>query len=170
MTTQSNQSEHWFAVQVTPRHEKIVATLLEFKGCVQFLPTYKAKRQWSDRTKLIEQPLCPGYVFSRFDRSEARQVLGTAGVIRIVSFGGKPCPIADEEIRVLQRVALSEISVRPHSFLKIGEKVQVKAGPLIGITGILTKFKNQERLILSVDVIMKGISLDIDGRLVCPLH
>jgi hypothetical protein len=52
----------WFAFRVRPRHEKQVSISLREKGFVEFLPLYKSKRQWADRTKVVEMPLFPGYI------------------------------------------------------------------------------------------------------------
>lgn len=156
----------WFAVQVALRHERKVALMLECKGCVHFLPTYKSKRRWADRAKLIEQPLFPGYVFCQITRPLARHVLGTSGVRRIVTFGGRPYPLSDEEILVLRQVVSSGEDVRPSQYLAIGERVEITSGPFAGISGFLTHFKNQQRLVISIDLIQKSVSIEVDFSLV----
>jgi transcriptional antiterminator NusG len=152
----------WFAVQVAARHEKKVALMLEGKGCLHFLPTYKSKRRWTDRAKLIEQPLFPGYVFCQITRPLARHVLGTSGVRRIVTFGGRPYPLSDEEILVLRQVVSSGEDVQPSQYLAIGERVKITSGPFAGISGFLTHFKNQQRLVISVDLIQKSVSIEVE--------
>jgi len=52
----------WYALQVWVRKESVIATQLEGQGFECFLPKYKSLREWSDRTKEVEQPLFPGYV------------------------------------------------------------------------------------------------------------
>ena len=152
----------WFAVQVALRHERKVALMLGCKGCVHFLPTYKSKRKWTDRSKLIEQPLFPGYVFCQITRPLARHVLGTPGVHRIVAFGGRPCPVSDEEILVLRQVVSSGEDVQPSQYLAIGKRVKITSGPFAGVSGFLTQFKNQQRLVISVDLIQKSVSIEVD--------
>ena len=152
----------WFAVQVALRHERKVAFMLGSKGCVHFLPTYKSKSRWTDRAKLIEQPLFPGYIFCQITRPLARHVLGTSGVRRIVAFGGRPYPLSDEEILVLRQVVSSGEDVQPSQYLAIGERVEVTSGPFAGISGFLTHFKNQLRLVISVDLIQKSVSIEVD--------
>jgi transcription antitermination factor NusG len=151
----------WFALQVRPRHEKTVSTILAAKGYERFLPTCRLRRRWSDRIKVIEQPLFPGYVFCRSHTCLLGVARETPGITRIVSFGGRPYPLAEEEIEALQRVVESKREVCPVPYLKIGEKVQVITGPLTGIRGIITQLKKRERLIISVDLIMKSICVDI---------
>jgi hypothetical protein len=82
----------WFAVQVKPTHEKRVASLFDYKRYEWFLPLYGGRRRWSDRIKLMELPLFPGYVFCRFARCARLPVLKTPSVLRIVGTGLAPTP------------------------------------------------------------------------------
>src|SRR5262245_944913 len=110
----------WFAVQVMPKHEKKVAAMLAYKGCTHFLPCRKVSNKWSDRMKVIEQPLFPNYVFCLVGNEEFRVVLDVPGVYRIVGFGGKPCPVADQEIHALQKIVGSGLNAMPITSLKPG--------------------------------------------------
>jgi transcription termination/antitermination protein NusG len=160
----------WFAVQVTPQHERKVALLLEYKGYEQFLPLYAVRRKWADRIKLIEQPLFPGYIFCRVNGPVVGLVRTTPGVVRIVGVGAQPVPVPDNEIDAIYRVLESRWDVCPYTArLEIGQKVLVKQGPLSGIVGKLLRIKGRNRLIICVDLIMKGISVDIDIADVSPI-
>ncbi len=154
----------WFAIQVRPRHEFIAAAHLCHKGYEQFLPTYKVKRNWSDRQKEIELPLFPGYIFCRFDAQLRVPIVSTPGVVRVV---GAHMPIAQGEMEAIQQVMSHGIPAEPCPYLKIGSKVQVTAGPLAGVCGILQVHKNQHRLILSVTLVENSISVEIDRKNVC---
>jgi transcription antitermination factor NusG len=165
----SPDMESWLALQVAPQHEKKVATVLEFKGFEQFYPTYKSKRRWSDRIKVILQPLFPGYVFCRSRQSGAGAILATPGVNRIVSFGGKPCPVPDQEIATLQKVVSAGVDPRPFPYLTTGQRVRIiQEGVLFGIVGILTQIKNSVRLVVSVDMITKSMSIEVNQHDVVP--
>jgi transcription antitermination factor NusG len=153
----------WFAVQVTPRHEMTVNTLLSYKGYEQFLPLCTVRRNWSDRVKTLEQPLFPGYLFCRSPHSTLGSILRTPGVIRIISFGGQPYPVPDDEIGDLQQAVQCGRKKYCVPYLAIGQRVEIKAGPLTGIVGIITKFKNRDRLVLSVASIMKAVAIDIEA-------
>lgn len=157
----SNEHIQWFAVQVAAKHEKIVASILSYKELVNFLPTYKKKKKWSDRFKIVELPLFPGYVFCQFNHSMVRDVLSTPGITKIVGFGRKPHPIADEEISALQKMMRFGIPTRPEPYLKVGRKVQITRGALAGVIGILTRYSNQERLVISLDMITQSVSIEI---------
>lgn len=165
----ASEVEPWLALQVAPQHEKKVATILEYKGFQQFFPTYKSKRRWSDRIQVLILPLFPGYIFCRSRRSRVAAILATPGVTRIVSFGGRPCPVADEDITTLQAMVSNGVDPRPFPYLSYGQRVRiVQQGSLFGIVGILTKAKNRTRLVVSVDMIAKSISIEVDHRDVVP--
>ena len=151
----------WFALQVMPQHEHKVSTQLRYKGEEEFLPVVSTRRKWSDRCKLSERPLFPGYVFCRIRRSSFGVVLGTHGVYRIVSFGGHAHPIADEEIVGLMRVANSGREVCPVPYFSPGQKVEVTSGPLSGITGVVARLKGRDRLVVSVDLLMRSVAVDV---------
>jgi transcription antitermination factor NusG len=165
------EMELWFAVQVAPQHEQKVAKLLECGGFEHFLPTYKSRRQWSDRIKIITQPLFPGYIFCRSSRSRTPAILSIRAVNKIVSFGGKLCAIADEEITTLRKLVSTGTDPRPFPYLSAGQQVRIiQEGSLFGIVGMLKKVKNCTRLVISVEMITKSISIEVDGRDVAPVN
>lgn len=162
--------EFWFAVQVTPRHEKKVDIIFGVRSYEHFLPLYLARRKWSDRVKIIEEPLFPGYVFVKTRRSLVGSLLALPGVIRIVSFSGMPCPIPEEEIKALQLIYQSKRDVCSFPYLNTGQKVRIISGPLCGVTGIITKWKKRDRLIITLEAIVKSISIEVDGLEVLPIY
>lgn len=159
----SSTLESWFALQVAPRREKRVASILEYKGHEAFLPTYQVRRNWSDRVKTLDQPMFPGYVFCRVQKTGTGLVLATPGVIRVVSFGGKPCPIANDEIDGLQRLSRTGGDISPFPYTQVGQKVQITQGPFMGVVGVVVQVRNQRRLVVAVDTILKAVSIAIDA-------
>jgi transcription antitermination factor NusG len=138
-----------------------VALQLRIKQQEHFVPLSVKSHQWSDRIKMMQEPLFPGYVFCRTRRSSFGIVLNTLGVIRIVSFGGRPFPLSDEEVSTLQRVVSSGRETAPAPYLAVGQRVQVTTGLLAGVTGIIIRVKGRNRLVISIDLIMKSISVEI---------
>jgi transcription termination/antitermination protein NusG len=154
--------QSWFVLQVSHQHEFAVASALEYKGYQAFVPTYLSRRLWADRTKLIERPLFAGYVFCRILETSVGRLLTIPGVNRIVGFKGKPSVVSEEEIQAIHRIIESRMEVRPYGpALAMGERVQVKTGPLAGISGILVDIRNRSHLVVSVDITMKAISVDL---------
>ena len=115
-----NENE-WFAFRVRPRHEKQVSLALREKGFVEFLPLYKSKRQWADRTKVVEMPLFPGYIFCSTVRSSIVPVLMTSGVIDVVRAGTNPLPADKAEIEALQQTVSVDVPLEAWPYTEVGE-------------------------------------------------
>src|SRR6185437_8164187 len=126
----------WFALAVKPQHEFRVFQGLQGLGEVEgFLPSYKDKRIWSDRVKMLDSPLFPGYVFARFPYPGLRvPVLRMAGVKAIVGFG-TAAAVPDEEILMIRTLVNSRFPVQPWPFLRAGNRVRIGHGPLKGVEG-----------------------------------
>ncbi len=159
---QHNKPTEWFALQVRPRWESATNLLLQNKGFETLLATYPAKRRWSDRCKIVEVPLFPGYLFCCFDVHDRLPILITPGVISVVGRGKIPVPVEASEISALQAVVRSGIQTQPWPFLEIGERVRIKDDVLEGMEGILTDFKGKQRVIISVTLLQRSVALEID--------
>ncbi|MBV8847800.1 MAG: hypothetical protein JO307_33715 [Bryobacterales bacterium] len=154
----------WFALQIRHSHHFIVPALLTAKGYEILAPVYRCRRRWSDRIKELDAPLFPGYVFCRFDPGShsAVPVVTTPGVLKILSFAGKPAPIDEKEIESVRLAAQYGLSPRPCQYPSIGSSVRVVLGPLAGVEGILTRIKNKELLVISVSMLQRSISVEIE--------
>ena len=153
----------WCAVQVRPRYELLVAAGLRAKGYAEFLPMYRVKKQWSDRNKETQVPLFAGYVFCRLNTQIPWAIVSTPGVIRIVGTRKEIAMIDDHEIEAIRIVATSGKNVEPCAYAGIGERVRITTGPMAGVEGVVTGYKNQRRLVLSVELIHSSISVEVDG-------
>ncbi len=152
----------WFAVYTRSRHEKRVAEQLERKQLGCYLPLYEAAHRWKDRTALVQLPLFPGYVFVRLAAEERLKVLEVPGVVRFVGFGGQAHPLPEEQMDALRNGLTSRLRMEPHPFLKTGRRVRITRGPLLGAEGILLRRKDQLRFILSVELLMRSVSIEVD--------
>jgi len=159
----------WYALKVRPRFEWVVAASLSNKGYDLFLPTYKSKRRWTDRTKILDLPLFPGYLFCQLDLRTRLPVLMTPGVSSIVGVGRNPQPVDEAEIEAIRTVVQSGVVYEPYAYLPVGQSVQVEDGALCGLTGIVTNHKNDSRLIISVSLLMRSVSVEIDRSLLKPI-
>jgi transcriptional antiterminator NusG len=156
-------SDCWFALYVKSRFEHYVTKQLSTKGYETFLPTYLTKRKWSDRVKSVSRPLFPSYVFCRFDVHTRLPILLTPGVMAVVGSGRLPTPIDESEVAALRLVMNSGVITHPCPYVAIGERVQVQAGPLKGLIGFVVKTKGDDRLVLSITLLMRSMSVEI-GR------
>jgi len=152
----------WYALHVRTRFEKVVARNLRGKGYEEFLPVYRRVNRWSDRTKEIELPLFPGYVFCRFNSSNRLPILTVPGVNAIVGMGKNLLPVEESELDAIRAVLKSEAYCEPWPFLEVGQKVEVEYGPLAGTQGIVTMFKNTCRLVVSINMLQRSVAVEID--------
>jgi transcription antitermination factor NusG len=118
--------------------------------------------RWRNKRARLELPLFPNYLFVRVLRRDRVEVLRLGSVHYLVSFGGEPVDLTDGEIDALRNALASQLKVEPHPYLKIGRRVRVKSGPLQGSEGILVRRKNNFRVVLSIDLIMRSVAVDVD--------
>jgi transcription antitermination factor NusG len=156
----------WYAIYTRHQHEKTVAQILTSKGFEVFLPLYGAAHRWKDRTKAVSLPLFPCYVFLKGGLERRLDIVTTPGIYALVSTAGQPAAIPAIELEAVRRAVESTMRVEPHPFLKCGEWVRVKCGPLAGFQGILLRKKNLYRLVVSVEMLGKAAAVEIDAFLV----
>jgi transcription antitermination factor NusG len=167
----SIQSEAgWWAIYTRHQHEKVIAQTLFSKGFEVFLPLYAALRRWKDRSKTLSLPLFPCYVFIRGSLDRRLHVLTTPGIYTVLTRGGEVAMIPDDEIQAVRRAVDGTRQVEPHPFLKCGERVRVVHGSLEGVEGILVRKKNLFRLVISVELLARSASVEIDACDVEPVR
>jgi len=154
--------ERWYAAQTCANHEKRVLQQLGQRTVEAYLPLYASMRRWKDRRVRLEIPLFPGYVFVHLALRDRLPVLQAPGVVRLVGFGGQPAALPDQEIEALRQGLAGEMRFEPHPYLKVGQRVRVRTGSLQGLEGILVRKKNGSRLVVSLDLIMRSVAVEID--------
>ena len=159
----------WYAAYTHSRHEKKVAQLLEERGIEHFLPIYHSLRQWKDRRKELDLVLFPGYIFARIDSGGKLRVLQLPGVVRFVSFNGQPAPLASDDIDALRNALQHGLHAEHHPYLTAGRRVKVVRGPLAGARGVLLRLKTNCRIVISIDAIMRSVSVEVDESDVEPV-
>jgi len=159
----------WFALRVRSNYEHVTAIHLRDRGFEEFSPTYRAERQWSDRKKLIDLPLFPGYVFCRLNPEHRLPVLTVPGTVGLVGFGKGPSAIPDHEIESVRRMIGSGLLVAPWPFLQVGQRVLIERGPLTGVEGILQEIKKTYRLVVSIPLLQRSVSAEVDRTWIRPI-
>jgi transcription antitermination factor NusG len=136
------QSKKWYAVYTKPRWEKKVDGIFLQKGLESFCPLHKVERKWSDRKKIIEDPVFKSYVFVKIKEDERLSVLETNGVLNFVNFLGKPAIVKEEEIQLIKQY-LSEsplnIQVQSLNNFSVDDKVIIQKGIFMDNTGTIVK-------------------------------
>lgn len=159
-----SDSREWFAVYTRSCQEKRVTQHLFARDIEFFLPVYRKVSRWKNGQRVaIDTPLFPGYVFVHFERNKKVRVLELPGVHSIVGFGYEPIPLPRNEIEAL-RQGIPLLNAEPHPYLDVGDKVKVRRGPLEGMTGFVLRRKNGCRLVISLELIMKSVSVEVSGQ------
>jgi transcription antitermination factor NusG len=162
----------WYAIYTRSRHEKQVATFLQRQQLETFLPL---RRTWSsrqDRKLTIQIPALPGYLFVRCVLyAETRALIKRAsGVLRLVENAGRPAVIPDSQIESLRAALAGTFNAEGHPFLKVGDRVRVARGPMVGAEGYLVRVaENRHRLVIAVDYVNQALSVEIDANCVDPV-
>lgn len=158
-----SREPHWYAAYTRANHEKRVAEQLDRRAIGHLLPLYETLHQWKDRRVRVALPLFPGYVFVHTSLHDRLEVLGVPGVVRLVSFNGRPCPLSEADMEAVSRCLVHKDRVEPHPFLRVGRRVRVTSGPLQGLEGILVRKKSRSRLVISLHLIMRSVAVDMDA-------
>ena len=145
----------WYAIKTLPRWEKKVVRLLSEKGIENYCPLNKVLRQWSDRKKIVMEPIFKSYVFVKIDEVRKWDIRNISGILNYVYWLGKPAKIREEEIDIIRKFLgeFEHVAVEKKS-MTLDSKVRVKQGMLMNYEGILIEVKGN-RAIVRID------SLDI---------
>jgi transcription termination/antitermination protein NusG len=162
----------WYAVSTRSRQEKSAASMLENLEVAHFLPLIEEERRWSDRKQKVTLPLFPGYMFVQIARSSEFQVrvLKVPGIVDFVGNRNGPLAIPESEIRNVRALVSHGVGCSPHPFLKSGDRVRVVRGTLAGVEGTLIRRGEQSRLVISVEMIQRAISVSVSMSDVEPVY
>jgi transcription antitermination factor NusG len=144
------QNKDWFALYTKPRWEKKVDNLLNQKGFESYCPLNKVKKQWSDRVKLVEEPLFKSYVFVKISAEEQSSIRAVNGVVNFVYWLGKPAVIRESEIENIKRFLneYEDVQIAPLT-VEVGDEILVTTGPLMDKTGTVKRIlKNRVELVI----------------------
>lgn len=159
----SGENRKWYAVYTKSRGEKKAKMLLDEQEIPNYLPLVRTLKQWSDRKKWVQEPLIRSYVFVHLanDR-EYLDVLQTDHVVRFITFEGKAAPIPQKQIDDIKLLLASEadLEVTSENFEK-GAEIEVKAGPLKGLTGTLIEQRGKNKVQIRLEAIGQSILVEI---------
>jgi transcription antitermination factor NusG len=154
----------WYAVYTRPRWEKKVAALLLEAGIEHYCPINKVTRQWSDRKKVVLEPIFKGYVFVRLEEEKKWEVRKIPGILNFVYWLGKPAKIRDEEIITIRKFLneFKEVQVEKKGFV-VNSEVRIKQGVLMNYEGIVIEvFGN--RAVVKIDSLDLQLSAHFDKK------
>ena len=161
---------NWYAVYTSPCHEKQVAEHLAMREIEHYLPLYQLSRRWKDgRRVTLQAPLFPSYLFVYAAHQHRGKILGVPGILSIVGTSRGASALPTAEIESL-RNGLHLHNAVPHPFLTVGEKARIRSGSLAGMQGIVLRHKNSTRIVLTLELIMKSVAVEVDVADLEPLQ
>jgi transcription antitermination factor NusG len=159
------EESSWYAVHTMARHEKRVATQFEEKRVCTFLPLLRQIHRCSDRRSEVETPMFSCYAFVRMVQTveERLKVLRTPGVLGFVGNERQGAPIPEEQIESLRKAIGEKVPCLPHPFISAGKRVRIRGGSLDGVEGILMLQGRDQRLVISVELLQRSVSIRVEG-------
>jgi len=168
-----NTVARWYAVYVKSRYEKKTCNLLKDRHIEAYLPLLNRLKQWSDRKKMVEEPLFKSYIFVRSDLKNYYDILNTPGVVRFICFEGKPVAVPDNQIMaVKQFVGEFDNSYDIDEFQSLyeGQLVEIVYGEMKGLVGRLISLKGKQRLLVDIESVGGSVPINISRSLVRSLQ
>ena len=154
----------WYAVYVKSRYEKKTSKLLADRHIEAYLPVVVRLKQWSDRKKMVDEPLFKSYLFVHTDLKNYFDILNTPGVVRFVCFESKPVPVPDNQlIAVKEYIGEND---REEDFSTVtdiheGQMVEITYGQMKGLMGRLVEIKGKQRLIVNIEAVGQSLPISI---------
>lgn len=153
----------WYALYTRSRHEKVVDGELRGRGVESFLPLHKVLSQWKDRRQWVMKPMFPSYLFARLPEENLWWVRDVRGVVCAVGNEDGPTPVPVEQVQAVRRMLEESVQVDPWPYMQVGTLVRVVEGPLIGMEGFIVERSKQSRLVVSVDLLGRSVSTEIEA-------
>jgi transcription antitermination factor NusG len=155
---------HWYAVNTRPRWEKKIAQILDVKGIENYCPLNKVVKQWSDRKKVVLEPLFKCYVFIKVEEQQKWEIKRIDGILNYVYWLGKPAKIKEEEINTIKKFLheFSDVSIEEMG-LQVNQKVRIRQGVLMNYEGILLEISGN-RAFVKIESMGLQLSAHFDKR------
>ena len=148
---------NWYVVYTRPRWEKKIATILDNRGIENYLPLNKVLKQWSDRKKMVQEPLFKGYLFIKIVEKEKWDVKLVDGILNYVHWLGKPAVVKETEIENIKKFLQEFENVQVFDrTLNKGDEVIVQQGIMMNYKGIVLEVLNNKAI---VNINSMGIKL-----------
>lgn len=157
-----SQIDPWLVLRTRSRHENTVECVLQQKQIIAYLPKYKVARSWRGNKRIVEMPLFPGYVFvrPRVDQYEGmRYIRGSCGLVLAES---RPARMPERDMEAVKLLVDSGAALTIDPELITGRRVKIVAGPLMGLEGELVLVKNQNLLVINVDMLSSSVRVEVD--------
>ena len=144
----SSNPDSWYVLYTKPRNEKKVAERLSAAGYTVYCPLQKVRRQWSDRMKVVEEPLFKGYLFINIEDKRRDEVFNYPGAVRYLFWLRRPALVRSCEIHTIKKW-LGEYDHEDIDISDIlpGDYVRITSGPFSGEQAILLDKTNKKAVV-----------------------
>jgi transcription antitermination factor NusG len=161
----------WYPIYTRSRAEKKTQLAFARKNITSYLPLRKVEKQWSDRKKLVEEPLLKSYLFVYISAKEYTEVMMTEGVARFIYFSGKITTIPDKQLEDLKLLLANSDDLEIIDYeIEPGEKVLIKAGPFKGIIAELVSLKSKKNIVLRLHNLGYSIHINTSIAFIEPIR
>jgi transcription antitermination factor NusG len=126
-----------------------------------YLPLYTERVKWTDRTVVAERPLFSGYVFVRSFAESRISIISTPGVLRLLGDEERDL-VSCAELDKIREGLSTGLLLRPHPSVSVGTKVRVRDGVFVGALGMVTEFRRQCKVIISLSAVRQCFSLEVE--------
>jgi len=165
-----DKNYRWYPVYTRSRAEKKAYRELFRKNIVAYLPLKKELKRWSDRKKIVEEPLIKSYLFVYISAKEYAEVLMTNGIARFLYFSGQVASMPEQQIENLRLLLATDEELEVFDYdIKPGQKVIVKAGPFKDMIAELVSVHNKQRIILRLENMGFAININTSMAFIEPI-
>ena len=166
----SREPRDWLVARTQPHKESCAIAHLERQGFRVYCPLIKRTVRHARRSRDVLRPLFPGYVFVANDRSERgwRPIIGTRGVHSLVCTGVVPSKLPKAVVDALKAREVDGLIVSPGSTMTVGQDVRIHGSALESLVGRIIEMRENERLILLVDILNRPTRVSVDIESVSP--
>lgn len=155
----------WYAAYTKPRNEKKVYARLLSSGIEAYLPLQRRLKQWSDRKKIVEEPIFRSYIFVRISQKDYFNVLNIPGIVRYITFEGKAVPIPAKQIDQIKLLLEQNIDIEVvEEKLEPGTIVEVRFGTLMGLMGELIEHQGKKKVVVRIDHISHSLLVTLPSQ------
>lgn len=151
----------WHVLHVIANHEKKVAQHLAVRSVEHYVPLYRMRSKWTDRSVLLERPLFAGYVFVRFTPRERLSVVSTPGVLHLLGDSAGSSEVSCAELDRIRQALVGGYTLLPHPWLEVGTRVRVRGGVFDGVEGVVTELRRQCSVVIELAAIRQCFSLQV---------
>ena len=153
---------NWYVLYTKSRFEKSVSEKLGLLGIEVYCPILKRKKLWSDRWKLVEEPLFRSYCFVQLEDKDKDNVFNVPGVVRYVYHCGRPAIIREKEMDLLKSwlMQYDHDSIQSET-LNVSDRIRIRSGALMDKEAEVLESKGNYALLLLEDL---GLQVKVDLR------